>query len=425
MIKKILLTIASVLLFILSFILVIQAVTPKYRFSPASKFSGDYIYNPYWHRVNDSLPALLKGNFHAHTMWDTRHDYNAQQYTQAYRDQGYNVIGIADHQTITEGGTFMPTYEHGFNFSNYHILALGADGVQWLDYPIMLEPLDQMQASVNLLKKDTKALAINHSERIRYTDTKPIFARLQGYNLMEMNPQHDPACWDIALSSGIYSNLIANDDAHSIKNRLSWFQKCYSMVFSDSAEPDSVLNCLLGGAAYGVVISNEKNSQSNPHAGIARITDIGLHGGDTVYISLDQSADSIRFIGQNGRVMQLNKATDNAAYHFAAVDTYIRIESYFPLGVVLWSNPFVRVDSTLAAGDATTDTDVATAGTSAAAATSSVTDGAIELLPHVFVPQTVVPAPTVNWFLTALNTLKYLALASLLVWLATKLLKIR
>lgn len=390
MIIRILRSLLTIVMMLVAFVVFTQALTPIYRFGAPRAFSGAYVYNPYAGCDSAAFAAPLKSNFHAHTMWDTRHDYTPEEFRAAYLAQDYEVIGIAEHQVINPMG-HIPSYEHGLNLSNFHVLMLGADGVQWLDYPIMLMPLNQMQASLDMLSGDAQAMGINHSERIKFIDHQRIFSRLQGYKLMEMNPMSDPRCWDYALSSGIYSNLVADDDAHSIINRRSWFQKCYTMVLSDSEVGDILVDRLVRGAAYGVVLSNEKNTEQAPHAGLPRIKDIGITAGDTVYIALDMEADSIRFVGDNGRTVALFADCDNARYAMRAADSYVRVECYYSPGIEVWSNPFVRTEQPLGFIDDR--------------------DG---------MPRTVVPAPTINWWLTVLNSIMWTSLAGCVMWLTRR-----
>lgn len=374
----------SLILVLLAVVLGLQVVAPVYDFPATQPFSGEYIYNPY--RGFDSS-QVLKSNFHAHTQWDTDSAYTEEQFVEAYKAQGYNVISTANHQAIGRLG-HVPSYEHGVNASNYHISVLGTEHVSWLDFPLMFVPLHQMQFMINHLTPQTKILAVNHPERIRFADHERVFSQLRGYPLMEMNPSHDSKCWDVALSSGIYSNLVANDDAHSITRRHSWMQKCFSMVCSSSDEPDSLINALRIGNAYGTVISNEKNMQENPHANLPKINNIALLGGGVVSVRVDSVADSIRFVGQGGRTLFSVSDTTSARYAFAPEDTYVRVVAHFPLDIQVWSNPFVRISDP-------------------------------QYNPHTYVE------PTVSWAVTVVNVLLWLAIVGGLIWLVVLLWKRR
>lgn len=387
MFKKLIYSLLVFLLFLLSIILAWQALTPIYNFSEPKKFHGEFIYNPY--SGYDSA-MVYKANFHAHTGWDIDSAYTPLQFREAYINQGYDIISNANHQYIDFTGD-IPSYEHGYNANNYHILMLNASKVSYFDFPLMLRPKHQMQYMLNKLRGNSSAIGINHPERIRLAPNHYDHLQyVQGYDFMEMNPPHDPTAWDTALSSGIYSRLIANDDAHSITRRWSWFQKCYTMVCSPSKDSTDIINALLNGNAYGVVISNEKNMQANPHEGIAKITDIGLtsdSSANRIYIKLNEIADSIQFISDNGVIAHQANATDSAAYTLAPTDSYARIVAYYTPGIELWSNAFVRQQSINTP------------------------------------PSTLVPEPKVNVLLTILNCLLFLGLSTLLIFIARRIVK--
>lgn len=374
---------ASLILVLLAVVLGLQVVAPVYDFPTTVPFSGAYIYNPY--KGFDSS-QVLKSNFHAHTQWDTDSAYTEEQFVEAYKAQGYDVISMANHQALSRLG-HVQSYEHGINASNYHISVLGTECVSWLDFPLMFRPLHQMQFMINHLTPQATILAVNHADRIRFADYERVFGKLRGYPLMEMNPPHDPKCWDIALSSGIYSNLVANDDAHSITRRHSWMQKCFSMVCTSSDEPDSLLSALRRGNAYGTVISNEKNMSKHPHANLPKINNIALNG-EVVSIRMDSKADSIRFIGQGGRTVYSVSDTTGASYVFAPQDTYIRVVAHYPLDIQVWSNPFVRISGE-------------------------------QNDPHSY------DKPTVLWTMTLLNILIWIAVSGGLIWLTVLLWKKR
>lgn len=380
MIKKVLSYIfrglASLILVLLALVLGVQVVAPVYDFPESLPFSGDYIYNPY--QEFDSS-TVLKSNFHAHTQWDTDTTYTEEQFIEAYKAQGYDIISMANHQALSRLG-HVQSYEHGINATNYHISVLGTESVSWLDFPLMFRPLHQMQFILNHLTPQAKILAINHADRIRFVDHSSVFNQLRGYPLMEMNPPHDPSCWDRALSSGIYSNLVANDDAHSIHRRHSWMQKCFSMICSSSTEPDSLISALRRGNAYGTVISNEKNMSPNPHANLPTINNIALSG-DTVSVRMSIAADSIKFVGQGGKTISSIPNTSEASYIFTPQDTYIRVVAHYPMEIELWSNPFIRIPSP-------------------------------QHDPHTY------DKPTINWMLTAINIVLWVVVCGFLVRLA-------
>ena len=55
----------------------------------------------------------------------------------------------------------MPLYEHGYNITKEHQLAIGARRVEWLDFPIWTW-LHQKQFILNRVAQTSDLVAINH-----------------------------------------------------------------------------------------------------------------------------------------------------------------------------------------------------------------------------------------------------------------------
>lgn len=340
MIRSIFKTILVIILLAIGVASVLQAFTKIYNFPPSRQFSGETIYNPY--RGIDST-AWRKANFHAHQrymLFGLDFEYTAQEFIDAYRAQNYDIIGLADHQQINEW-SHTPAYEHGIGLNNYHLLMLGAEEVSWFDYPFMALPQHQMQYQIDKFKPQVKLLGINHASRHRGIPVK-VFDNLMGYDLMEMNPDIDATAWDRALSNGVYSTLVANDDAHCIDDRGRWFQACYTMLNTESLDDDDIYAALKAGKAYGVVIIAEQNQKPEPHADLPEIRGIDMKG-DTIDVRFSIAADSVRFIGQDAKVLFSTAASGRTAqYSFRPADTYVRIEAFFAGGTKIWTNPFYR-----------------------------------------------------------------------------------
>lgn len=339
MVKTFLKSLLVIILVALGITAAMQAVTSVYKFSAARQFSGETIYNPY---VGIDSTQWRKANFHAHQrymLFGLDFDYTSEQFLDAYREKGYDIIGLADHQQINENG-HIPTYEHGIGLNNYHLLMVGAESVSWFDYPIMLLPQHQMQYQLDKFKSQVKLLGMNHPSRHRHVKVE-VFENLMGYDLMEMNPDLNSTAWDVALSSGIYSTLMSNDDAHTIFDRERWFQRAFTVVNTPTLDDSDIIASLKAGRAYGVVITAEQNKQENPHMGLPTLRNVEFVN-DSIRIALSTSADSIRFIGQDSQTLKTDIATDSTYYKFAQTDTYVRAEAFFADGTQLWINPFRR-----------------------------------------------------------------------------------
>lgn len=317
----------------------LQAFTNIYDFSPARQFSGETIYNPY-NGVTDS--NWKKANFHAHQryiLFGIDFEYTGEEFVAAYKARNYDIIGLADHHRINPFG-HLPSYEHGLGLNNYHLLMLGATDVSWFYYPIMTLPQHQMQDELDRFKPQVKVLGINHPSRLRHI-SPAVFNNLMGYDLMEMNPDVSSVAWDIALSSGIYSTLIANDDAHSISDDDRWFQNCFTMVNTPSLRADDIFASLKAGRAYGIAMPATLDTKSQLHSDFPSMKQVALIQ-DTVSVMFNAVADSIKFIGQDGVVLKCEVRADSTSYKFLQNDTYVRVDAYFPQDVRIWLNPFYR-----------------------------------------------------------------------------------
>jgi len=327
---------------------------PVYRFGHGRVFRGDRIYDPY---ADIDPKQWRKANFHAHQSEKPKCDYSVERMLEAYRLHGYDIVGISDHQKLNLVGSdrpgFIPIYEHGYGLNRCHHLLMGAQSVSWRDCPVMLTR-SQVQFMLACLRPQAELVVLNHPGQMRWIDHR-LYGCLRGYDLWEINPEtgreRSDVLWDAALSSGIYSTLVANDDAHSITDRESWFQRCFTMLNTPSLGRGDILASLEKGRAYGVYVPVEVNLRERPHADLPRAERIGLEG-DTISLRLDRPARSIRFIGQEGRLLSQTTGSDTGRYRFAEKDTYVRAEARFADGVVLYFNPFVRTSDGLRPGNA-------------------------------------------------------------------------
>ncbi len=318
---------------------------PVYRFAPGSSFAGDSIYNPY--RGVD--PAnWRKANFHAHQRERKYEAYTTDQFFDAYRKQHYDIIGLSDHCYLnyaqSDRAGFIPTYEFGWGLNKAHFLMMGASYVSLRDFPLTLIP-SQLQHTLRRLHSQARLVVLNHPGQLRVVDHR-VYERLRGYDLLEINPdngaENSLPCWDQALSSGIYANLIADDDAHTVSLRGSFFQRCFTMINTPALEEDQILSSLRKGQSYAVRVTPELNQRPDPHAGLPTIREIGLKEDGTVYVSLSEPAHEIHFVGQNGEIRSESQHVAEASYRFTPTDTYIRVEARFDSGAEIFTNPFVR-----------------------------------------------------------------------------------
>ena len=318
---------------------------PVYRFAEGSSFSGDSIYDPY--REVDSS-CWRKANFHAHQRERKYESYTPDQFFAAYRAQGYDIIGLSDHCYLnyaqSDRAGFIPTYEFGWGINKAHFLMMGASFASLHDFPFTLTP-SQLQHTLRRLNPQARVVVLNHPGQLRGIDHK-VYERLRGYDLLEINPdngrENSIPCWDRALSSGIYANLIGDDDAHTVSFRGSFFQRCFTMVNTPEVNEYHILSSLKKGKAYAVRLTPELNQRARPHEGLPSIRTVGLRDGGEVYLALSEPAREIRFVGQDGIIRKTTENVAEASYDFTPTDTYIRVEALFDSGVEIFTNPFVR-----------------------------------------------------------------------------------
>lgn len=334
--KLILRILASIILGALAIVFAMQLVSFVWDFPEAKPFEGPSLYNPY-QGISTGEPytkTFAKSNFHAHTCFDTRHKYTTEEFIEAYKAQGYENIGITDHQYINPKGIF-PSYEHGYGLNNFHIGMYNTQKVDWIDNVYMFLPCHQMQSTFNRLNGKSEVIVYNHTDRLRLMSIKGL-EFIRGYDLFELYPTAVGYIWDRVLSTGFYVPLVANDDAHSIINRNSYFQRAFTMVYRGDKNP---IKALLRGHSYAVTLTNTRNAEG--HKDIPQITGINLQN-KVLSIKVDRKADSIRFIGQNGVLLKDSVSTDSCSYQITDKDTYVRMEVCFD-GIKMFTNPVAKV----------------------------------------------------------------------------------
>ncbi len=108
---------------------------------------------------------------------------------------------------------------------------------------------------------------------------------------------------------------------------------CWTMIATSSLHRDSVIDALRNGRMYGVSGKHGVNQNS--------LVGVETHG-LSCSIICEKFADSIIFIGQNGRIRRKVYQSPSAVYEFTANDTYIRAMIYTKEHT-MWLNPILRV----------------------------------------------------------------------------------
>jgi hypothetical protein len=308
------------------------ALAPVYRFPPPRTFRGSALWNPYAHLTG----IWQRANLHAHGhAWSglTNGIQTDDEVVQAYRQRGYSVAGVSDYQWIAaqHGVPTIPLYEHGYNISKEHQLAIGARQVEWLDFPLWTW-LNQKQFILNRVARTADLVAINHPGTA-YTEDD--LRDLTGYHLMEVvnGPFGFEELWDAALSSGHVIWALANDDIHDLTN-LRRLAVAWNMIDSPSPGLSDIVSALRDGRTYAVSLVGEKID--------AALTGVDVRD-STLTVSSAGVPATFVFIGQDGTVRKTADQVMHATYAIEARDTYIRTVIRTP-NMVMYVNPIVRYD---------------------------------------------------------------------------------
>lgn len=352
----VLLKFLGVVFFIALFAIVATSVSPVYNFSEARPFSGPDIFNPYASLEGvDSIP-WKRANFHTHTRVKgifNECEYWPDQTDSAYRKFGYDIVTFSNHNELTvhpyDTALQVNVYEHGINIFKYHKLVFGCESVNRFDNLLPLFVF-QKQFQLDLLAKESDFIQMNHPLRTGGTSEYQM-RRLEGYRLMELDSgkSKENEYWDWALSAGRYSFGLANDDLHYPDRSGKMAVRC-NFLYCPSARYDDIKKTLLSGEYYAMRVPDYGHGDWEvkyaKNRNLPSVNKIGLDS-TTVFISLSQKADSIKFIGQNHTTLALAKDAYEAEYDMKQEDSYVRITAYFPEGEVIYSNPFARYDASV------------------------------------------------------------------------------
>ena len=352
----VLLKFLGIVFFIALFAIVATSVSPVYNFSEARPFSGPDIFNPYASLEGvDSIP-WKRANFHTHTRVKgifNECEYWPDQTDSAYRKFGYDIVTFSNHNELTvhpyDTALQVNVYEHGINIFKYHKLVFGCESVNRFDNLLPLFVF-QKQFQLDLLAKESDFIQMNHPLRTGGTSEYQM-RRLEGYRLMELDSgkSKENEYWDWALSAGRYSFGLANDDLHYPDRSGKMAVRC-NFLYCPSARYEDIKKTLLTGGYYAMRVPDYGHGDWEvkyaKNRNLPSVNKIGLDS-TTVFISLSQKADSIKFIGQNHTTLALAKDAYEAEYDVKQEDSYVRITAYFPEGEVIYSNPFARYDASV------------------------------------------------------------------------------
>jgi len=158
---------------------------------------------------------------------------------------------------------------------------------------------------------------------------------LTGYQLMEIvnGPFPVEDLWDAALSAGHVVWALGNDDAHDVTNLRRTFI-AWNMIDAAGASSEQIIGALRVGRSYAVsLVGNNAD---------AALTSVAVTD-STMTIKSTGVPATFLFVGQDGAVRGTANQVMEAAYTFAATDTYIRTVVRTP-NMVMYVNPVLRYD---------------------------------------------------------------------------------
>lgn len=329
-------------------------VAERYHFTEPVPFSGAEWYNPYkdmdsthWRRTNLHMHShawggITNGSDNSnHNVWDL------------YRKLGYESIGISNYQYIdtlyAHQPYYIPVYEHGYGIFKNHQLSIGARKVIWYDLPFG-QNLHQKQYVLNLLKKHTEILSINHPAF--FGGYKPEdFKYLGNYNLLEAlnGYRNSIPHWDSALSAGKPAFLMANDDMHDIGDP-GEVSRRFIVVNAPDNHRENILKSLYMGKSYGVEIKLPMDETYEGKAArfdtLPYVTSCTIQN-DTLRFAMSSRFGEVRFFGQHGKVLHRVGKAFKAEYVLQPSDTYVRAVVLYPTpndieGITYFLNPVMR-----------------------------------------------------------------------------------
>jgi hypothetical protein len=310
---------------------------PFYAFPKPQPFTGDQWYQPYAGHHGGGLVA----NFHAHArVWGglTFGEVSREELYAMYAERGYDVIGISDYMSIApkqaEDALYLSAYEHGYTIGRHHQTVIGAERVDWFDYPFG-GSVRHKQHVIDELRPDAAFLILNHLGKAGAYSLEDL-ATLTGYDAIEVSSKYgvSQAWWDAALSAGRPIWGTASDDGHTQRSKRSHLGIGAIVIHAEARTPEAVLRALRGGRFHALRMRRNE-------APIALLRSEIEDG--ALVVRVGERADAIRFIGAHGALRHEAHGVDEARHRPSADDPYLRVE-VDAHGAQLFLNPVLRWD---------------------------------------------------------------------------------
>jgi hypothetical protein len=152
--------------------------------------------------------------------------------------------------------------------------------------------------------------------------------------------------WDAALSAGKNMRILACDDAHDISN-INELGRYVTLIYSPTLHGDSAIAAMKRGQAFGVSVwrvwGEPWEEKVEKLHNLPKLSKVELLG-DTLKVAVNKTAAQIRFIGQDGLLLDSLTNVKEASYLISDEDTYVRTEIHFPNRTAYYLNPVIRYD---------------------------------------------------------------------------------
>lgn len=329
---------------------------PIYDFPEPKPFSGEHFYNPY--ASMDSM-SWIKGNFHAHAnpygvLTDGR-DNTSEALFNRYDSLNYRSFAVTNYMHIdtfnASKQSYIPAYEHGYSPVKYHQLALGANKVNYFDYPLF-QWTSNKQYVINMLRKNTEVLAIAHPEFMGAYSKKDA-QKLCNYDLVEVMNQRKYSFdfWDAALSAGHAVWILGNDDVHDLSSTVDYGMQA-TLINSVSTSSTAVFEAMKEGKTMGYAPVNSPFDSHNlklTHANsYPRLNYFKVSASGKIEGGFNKPIKEFHVYAQNGEEIdyQFTEHQNNLKIYaqFKAEHQYLRFKINFEDADLLWLNPVIRYD---------------------------------------------------------------------------------
>ena len=292
--------------------------------------------NPY-EVMNQSNVHQLKANFHTHagTGPGTCGAYDVEEVIKLYREAGYKVLTISNHDIYTNTQKFQGVYDmvllNGFEYSqDKHMLCVDCndvifgtkqevinqtnkdDGFVILCHPNWRKPKHWKRKEINSLDSYTGIEIYNG-----------VIFRLRGTGLATN-------IWDYILSQKKVVWGFANDDLHR------WYDlaRSWNVIVTDKEDRDSVKNAIKRGSFYASTGLHLIEFSFDDNIIKIQANKVNTHIKKNTYI----------FIGKNGGILS-QQIAEKGEYQLRGRELYVRVQVISEHGAMLWTQPVYNISA--------------------------------------------------------------------------------